>query len=119
MLFSRTSCKFTYESRIRYFDKEEGRESGLVAEALLSTGYLGSFFGGGSKDGINPFVFQMAILLEKGERLALEHLYLNLLYAILDECVNGIISSVGRYDVMTTRIPISYNFPVEIHDICS
>lgn len=42
----------------------------------------------GPEDGIDPFVFSKAILLVKGERLALAPHYLRFLYARLDNKVN-------------------------------
>lgn len=50
----------------------------------------------------------LAIILAKGERVALAHVYwlssFSSLYTRLDECVNNIAHYGGRYDVVTTRI---------------
>lgn len=55
----------------------------------------------GLKDGLNSFVIPLAMLLAKGEKLALGSLYLGSLCPRLDECVENVIRYVGRYDVVT------------------
>lgn len=50
---------------------------------------------------LNNYVFHLAIILAKGERLALLPLYLGSLFDSLDKCANNVVWSVGRYDVAT------------------
>lgn len=64
------------------------------------TSYSGSF----SKwpaNGHNPYVFPLAILLAKGEKLAVASMYLESLYSQLDEWVVDVIPFMGRYEVVT------------------
>lgn len=46
------------------------------------------------------YVFLLAILLEKGERLALGLIYLGSLFARLDEFIINVTRSLGSYDVV-------------------
>lgn len=59
----------------------------------------------GPEDGLNGFVFPLPILLAK--RLVLAPLYLGSLYYRLDECVNNVVRSVWRYDVVTHAYKIN------------
>lgn len=94
--------KATYLPWGKYFDEGgEGSNSAFQVEAFLD--YLLSYFvfPSSPKDGINSFVFPLVVLLSKGNRLVLALLYLGSLYAQLDECLKGVLRSVGRYDVVT------------------
>lgn len=82
--------KATYLSSICYF------ESGAFPIWLSYFVFPSSL-----EDGLNNYGFAVAILLAKGERLALAPLYLASLSERLDECVNNIVRSGGRYDVAT------------------
>lgn len=55
----------------------------------------------GPEDGLNPYVFPLAIRLAKGERLALASIYFGSLFYRLDECIKNIVKSIGRYHVVT------------------
>lgn len=55
----------------------------------------------GPKDGLNHYVFPLAISLAKGENLVLASSYLGSLYAHLDECVGNVVKPMGRYNVVT------------------
>lgn len=100
LLSPRTLSKFIYASWIRCFEEGEGREGGLVVEALLPY-YLSWFIlPRGPEDGIT-FLFSQWLSSSQKERLALAPLYPRLLYARLDECVTSITRSFGRYDVVT------------------
>lgn len=52
------------------------------------------------EDGLNSYVFPLAILLAKGENLPLASLYLGSLYARL-MCLGNVTRLMGRYDVVT------------------
>lgn len=67
------------------------------------------FFQVDQKYGINPFVFLIAVVLAKRERLDLPPIYLGSLYA-LDECVGNITLAVERYDVVTQPPQFFANF---------
>lgn len=54
----------------------------------------------GSEDGLNIYVFHVMILVVKGEKLALALMYLGSSTHWLYECMENMISSVGRYDVV-------------------
>lgn len=51
------------------------------------------------EDRINSFVFPLAIRLEKGEKIALRPIFLRSLFYRLDECVESLVRSMGRYTV--------------------
>lgn len=53
----------------------------------------------GPEDGINSFVFPLAIRLAKGEKIALGPIFLGSLFYRLDECVRSLVRSRGRYTV--------------------
>lgn len=53
------------------------------------------------EDSWNTFVFPLAILLEKEERLFLAPIYLRFLFTRPNECVVNTVCSVGCYDVVT------------------
>lgn len=58
-------------------------------------------------------LFSLAILLEKGEKLALASLYLGSLFFKLDECVKNIFPLL-RYHVVTMLPPPFYKFSLEV-----
>lgn len=53
------------------------------------------------KDGLNPYVFPLAILIEKGVPLPLVQFYLRSLYARLDKCVANVVRFMARYGAVT------------------
>lgn len=55
----------------------------------------------GLEDGINLFIFLMAIILVKEERLGLTPIYFGSLYSNLDECMANVVRSIGTYDMVT------------------
>lgn len=70
----------------------------LVLEGLLVYWLPWFILPRGQEDGLNNYVFPLAILLAKGERLALTPTYLGSLYA--RQCIANIAGSLGRYDVV-------------------
>lgn len=53
----------------------------------------------GLEDGINSYVFPLVIRLAKGEKVALAPIFLGSLFYRLDECVQSLVRSMGRYTV--------------------
>lgn len=53
------------------------------------------------EDGIHPYVFLLAVKLAKGEKLALAPIFLGSLFYRLDECVQSLSRSMGRYTVVS------------------
>lgn len=56
---------------------------------------------GGIEDGLNHYVFPIAIQINKGRKFALAPLYLESLYARLDKRIQNITREVQRHDVVT------------------
>lgn len=81
----------------------EGRgwKKNVTVEAFLSFWLSRYVLPSGPEDGINAYVFPLAVRLARGKKLSLGPLYLGLLYARVDECVRNITSSMGGYDVFT------------------
>lgn len=88
----------TFLSWIRHFEEAVVKASKYQVEALPS--YRFSYFPS-PEDGLNNYVFALAIFLAKGKRLALAPLYLGSLYNRLDECVHNIFCSLGPYNVVS------------------
>lgn len=97
----RVSNKSTYTSWIRYFRRGEERRKWVTVEALLSYWLSQCILRSGVEDGINTYVFPLAIRLEKGKKLPLGPVYLEPLYARLDKCAKNITRAMGRYDMVT------------------
>lgn len=53
----------------------------------------------GPEDGINAYVFPLAIRLARGEKVALALIFLGSLFYRLDECVHSLVRSMWRYTV--------------------
>lgn len=53
------------------------------------------------EDGLNPYVFPLAIRLGRGEKLALAPIFLGSLVRRLDESVENLLKSMGRYIVVS------------------
>lgn len=66
----RVSNKSTYTSLAKYFRFREGRGKGVMLEAFLSYWLSRFILLNGPKDGINPYVFPLAVCLAKGKRLS-------------------------------------------------
>lgn len=64
-------------------------------------GYPGTFCRVGLKDGLNPYVFPLAIRLTRGDKLTLLPIYLGSLFYRLDLCVQNIIKSTDQHIVVT------------------
>lgn len=73
-----------------------GAESEIVLEAMLSYWLSWYVLPTGRADGINPYVFPLAIWLVRGEKLALTPIFLSSLFFRLDECVRNLLKSMGR-----------------------
>lgn len=83
------------------FDEGEGRQSTLVLEVLLSYWLFWFLLLSEPEDGLNSYVFPLAILLVKGERLAQASNYLVSLFTRLDEWATDIVRSLRLYNLVT------------------
>lgn len=92
MIAQRSSSKSTYGTWARFFD--EGDNTGVTTSWICSHTVV--CVPERPENGLNPFIFPLAILLVKGKKLALARLYLGLLYAHMDECVSNVVCSMGR-----------------------
>lgn len=92
--------KSTCASWERHFIFRAGTGSDVEFEAMLSYWMSWYVLPSGREDGLNPYVFPLAIKLAKGERLALAPVYIGSLFR-LDECVGNIVKSVGRFHLVT------------------
>lgn len=54
----------------------------------------------GLDDGLYPNVFPFTILIAKGVQFALVSVHLGSLYTRLDECVNNMVRSMAKYNVV-------------------
>lgn len=63
-------------------------------------GYRG-LFASGQEDDLNNYMFPLAVLLTKRERLVLVTIYLGSLYSWMDECVSNIARSMSCYIPLT------------------
>lgn len=66
-----------------------------MVESLLSWWLSWFLLLSGPKDDLNADVFPLAILLPKGEKLALASLYLRSLYERVDNCIENMVCSVA------------------------
>lgn len=78
-----------------------GAESEIVLEAMLSYWLSWYALPTGRADGINPYVSPLAIRLVRGEKLAMTPIFLGSLFFRLDECVQNLLKSMGRYTVVS------------------
>lgn len=53
------------------------------------------------EDGTHPYVFPLAVKLAKEEKLAVAPIFLGSLFYCLDECVDNLSKSMGRYTVVS------------------
>lgn len=88
----------TYNS-FSFFSSGPGAASEVKVEAMLSFWLSWYVLTSGPEDGINAFVFPLAIHLARGEKVALASIFLGSLFYRLDECVQSLIRSMGRYTV--------------------
>lgn len=72
-----------------------------MLEALLSYWLSCFVLPSWPEGGLNSYVFPLAILITKCERLALAPTYLGSLYTRLDECLANIAWSLGCFYVVT------------------
>lgn len=96
---SKHKGKSTYNTWVSYFMDGPGAASEVVLEAMLAFWLSWYVLPSGPKDGINPFVFPLAIRLSKGERLVLAPIFLGSFFFRLDECVENLVKSMDRYTV--------------------
>lgn len=71
-----------------------------MLEALLSYKLSWFVLSSGPQDGLNAYVFPLALLLARGERLALVLICLGSLLVMPQVRVVNNVCSVGRYDVV-------------------
>lgn len=94
------SNKGTYLSWLTYFTKGAGLNDEVQLMALF-TYWLSYFvFPSPPYDGLNPFVFPVAVLLAQKKPVALRLWFLGSLFKSLDECGRHIVRSVGCYEVI-------------------
>lgn len=94
------SNKLTYLSWMTFFVKGEGRNAEFQLAAFFAYWLSYFVFPNPPDDGLNPFVFRMAVLLAQKKPVALGPWFLGSLYKRLDECGRNIARSVGRFDVV-------------------
>lgn len=82
------------------YTRIRGRERDS-AEAMLAYSLSWYVLPNGPKEWINPYVVLLAIRQAKGEKLALAPIFLGSLLFCLDECVQNLLNSVGRYTVVS------------------
>lgn len=70
-----------------YFTQGAGATSEIVLDAMLSYWLSWYVLLSGPEDGINSYIFPLAIRLAKGKSLALAPIFLGSLYYRLDECL--------------------------------
>lgn len=97
---SKSSKKSTYTSWARHFIHRVWSYVSIVALVVCLAEHI--------EDGLNQYVFPLAIRLAKGERFALAPIYLGSLCYRLDECVRNI-CEVHR--VLTRSDPCWYCLP--------
>lgn len=66
----------------------------------LSVVWFSCYLSSCPEDGLNLYIFLLAILIAQRVWFALASLYLGSLYAQLDECIGNIVQVVERYDVV-------------------
>lgn len=71
----------------------------MKLKAMLSFWLSWYVLSSGPEDSINAYVFPMAIRLARGEKVALAPIFLGSLFYRLNECVQTLIRSMGRYIV--------------------
>lgn len=94
------SNKLTYLSWMTFFVKGEGRNAEFQLAAFFAYWLSYFVFPSPPDDGLNPFMFRMAVLLAQKKPVALGPWFLGSLYKSLDECGRNITRSVGRFDVV-------------------
>lgn len=98
---SKSSNKSTYAQWVSHFDIGMGMGNRIEFEALLSYWLSWHALPSGPEDGLNPFVFSLAIRFTKGERSVLAPIYLGSLSYRLDECIRNSVKPVRRYHIVT------------------
>lgn len=80
---------------VKFFNEDEERNSQFQVEAFLA--YWLSYFAFLSplEDGLHSYAFSLAVLLAKGNKLALAPLYLASLYVRLYECSWSLFGLIG------------------------
>lgn len=82
-----------------YFTERLGTASEVVLEAMLAFWLSWYVLSSGPEDGINSYVFPLAIKLAKGEKFALTPVFLGSLFYRLDKCVQSLVRLMGQYTV--------------------
>lgn len=99
LVASKHKRKSTYNTWVSFFTNGPGVASEVRVEAMLSFWLSWYILPSGPKDGLNAFVFPLAIHLARGEKVALAPIFLGSLFYRLDECVQSLVRSMGRYTV--------------------
>lgn len=90
-----------YPTWVTYFTQGAGARSEVVLKAMLAYWLSWYVLPSGPKDGMNPYVFPLAVRLAKGEKLALAPVFLGSLFFNLDECGQNLVKSIGWYTVVS------------------
>lgn len=99
LVASKHKGKSTYSTWVGFFTNGPGVASEVRVEAMLSFWLSWYVLPSGPEDGLNAFVFPLAIRLARGEKIALAPIFLGSLFHRLDECVQSLVRSMGRYTV--------------------
>lgn len=99
LVASKHKGKSTYNSWVSFFTSGPGEANEVKVEAMLSFWLSWYVLPSGPEDGINAFVFPLAIRLARGEKVALAPIFLRSLFYRLDECIESLVRSMGRYTV--------------------
>lgn len=97
----KTLGKSTYATLLRHFRNGDDSRSGFGVKAFPAYRLSWYLMLSGLEDGLKPYLFPLDNLIAKGVQFVLALLYLGFLYAQLDDCVNNVVCSVGRYNVVT------------------
>lgn len=84
---SKHNSKSTYSTWVQYFTQGAGAKSEIEFDAMLAYWLSCNALPSGPEDGINHYIFPLAIRLARGEKLALAPVFLGSLSYRLDECV--------------------------------
>lgn len=96
---SKHKGKSTYNTWVSFFTSGPGVANEVKVEAVLSFWLSWYVLPSGPEDGINAFVFPLSIRLARGEKVALTPIFFRTLFYRLDECVQSLVRSIGRYTV--------------------
>lgn len=99
MTGSKSSGKLTYATCLKFFDEGDGDRSYFIIEAFLANS-LSRYMSNKPEQGLNQYIFPLAILIAKCMRFALTTMYLGFLYRGWNKCVRNITRPMGRYDIV-------------------